>query len=357
MSIRSIQNQLNHAFDNCLTVGISKRGAKASGIFEDWMSFSNRRYKEIKSIIRQFSNWYKDNYPSWNVLVCDVTADDWQRWVEYKQLSGDWVYSTARETVSVIGKLGDCVNHTFYGVNVDWRIGVRALPMKTGKVKKHSMSDEDIRVLSAAMMGVRSGARYAVEITNRTGLRVDEVAHLRGDRIDLNNEIVDVVEGMKNNRVRFVPIREEDVDFFRFLNGKYGDDYVCGGILAESVDARVRKEMKVIESPDGTGRTLAEKYPLETLHAIRKNYARKRMDEELKTGLSINSAWNNVLDELGHGEDREDLFDTYIGEKFGAWQKPMTKKQKLQKSAKLSKRRSRSVSLGAVGYQKKNPEK
>lgn len=313
MSTRSLENQLCYAINQAMKTGVSKRADKRSGAYQKQNIYSNARYRELRSLSKQFARWYRDKRGGWNILIEAVTAQDWQAFIEYKQIDERaWSIRTTRERISAIGKLQEIVNRAYYSANVDWS-DVRALPVRVGKCKDTAMDPEDVALLTGAMGSIRSGARHAVEITWRAGLRADEVAHLRGSAVDLTGQVLVVREGAKNNRYREVPIRDKDFPFFYRLHCMYGEGYVCGGIKSETIDGRIRKAMKELMAADGTGRTLAEKYPFETLHSVRKAYARARMSEETDKGLTRSRAWDVVCRELGHGNDRSDLFDVYAG--------------------------------------------
>ena len=314
MNLRSLRSQFGHAINRCVRTGSKKDADKKSGVKKEqpWRLYSNERIRQLRDIAYQFSNWYRDNHDGWKILLSNITAEDWQQFIEYKQLSEDWSIKTTRGRIDVIQKLACCVNHAFRDCQVDWS-GLEPLEIRMEPVKINAMERQDYEMLSVALSNTRSKGRDAADIGIRVGLRIDEIAHLKAERINIDEAIIEVREGAKNDRDRDVPIRLEHLVYFENLKSKIGTGYVTGGILADSINAHMRRQMKKLISLDGTGRSLDEKYPCETEHAIRKAYARERMAEERIKGKSERCAWNIVCDELGHGEDRKDLYATYIG--------------------------------------------
>ena len=51
------------------------------------------------------------------------------------------------------------------------------------------------------------------------------------------------------------------------------------------------------------------------IHAIRKAFATSEYQRFRAEGLSHREAWGNVSEELGHGRDRNELFQVYVGNK------------------------------------------
>ncbi len=97
-------------------------------------------------------------------------------------------------------------------------------PEKKESVRSKAMSKKDIDILREAMKESRSFAKDALEITVRAALRVDEVAHLKAEHINLTQKTIYVSpEGAKNGRERTVPIRDSDLPYFRELLARNPD--------------------------------------------------------------------------------------------------------------------------------------
>jgi len=100
-------------------------------------------------------------------------------------------------------------------------------PITKESVRDKKMEKTDFDRLKENMKDCRSFARETIEISYRTGLRIDEVAHIRGCDINLENKSLHVIEeGAKNGRARDVNIRDKDVEYFKQLKEKYPDGYL-----------------------------------------------------------------------------------------------------------------------------------
>lgn len=165
------------------------------------------------------------------------------------------------------------------------------------------------------MQDCRSFSKDAIEITARIGLRVDEVAHLRREDINIQDKTVFVSrEGAKNGKERTVPIRDKDINYFKDLLDRYTNEGYLTSINAKSLSKNIRRYMTQTKDKDGV--LLSDKYKNTTEHAIRKLYATERMKElrgnaPLENEKEEMKKWNVVSEELGHGKGRKNLYNTY----------------------------------------------
>lgn len=192
---------------------------------------------------------------------------------------------------------------------------IKSPEVKKEKVKDKAMSRDDLNRLKETMKEARSFSRDALEISSRCGLRVDEIAHLKAEHIDLNNKTLYVSpEGAKNGRERVVPIRDKDIIYFGELKDRSPARGYLTNINAKSIDKSIRRYMN--QTTDNRGESLGHKYPRETIHSIRKLYATERMrelrgNEPLADKREEMKCWDKVSQELGHGAGRENLYKTY----------------------------------------------
>lgn len=188
-------------------------------------------------------------------------------------------------------------------------------PTTREKVKDQAMSKDDFLRLREAMKDSTSFSKDALEISYRCGLRVDEVAHLKAEHINLSKkEIYVSSEGAKNGRARTVLIREKDLSYFKDLKDRSAETGYLTKIQSKSIDKTIRRYMKNIK--DEKGQSLDQKYEKETIHAIRKLYATERMREirglePLEDKKEEMKAWGKVCEELGHSQNRDKLYNTY----------------------------------------------
>lgn len=195
--------------------------------------------------------------------------------------------------------------------------GLRIPEPDHDRIRTKAMDPADLDALrkSFADRNSQSDGRIALEIAYRGGLRAREVARLHTDQIDIENAILRKIDG-KGGKLRDVPIRRQDMEFFTTLKQQGG--YVCRNSGHRNADGTginraIRDEMRRIG--------IAEKYEKTTIHAIRKLYARERMMELTGTDLRQDprqnfkerKAWEIVQTELGHGSTlRMELYVRYV---------------------------------------------
>lgn len=188
-------------------------------------------------------------------------------------------------------------------------------PKTKESTRDKAFTPDDLNRLKESMKNSRSFAKEAVEITARCGLRIDEVAHLKREDINLSEKTIFVDrEGAKNGKARVVPIRDKDMNYFKELLEKYPERGYFTKTDAKSISKSIRRYMD--KTQDREGVLLSKKYEKTTDHAIRKLYATERMkelrgNEPLSNNKEEMKNWNIVSKELGHGEGRKNLYNTY----------------------------------------------
>ena len=188
-------------------------------------------------------------------------------------------------------------------------------PKTKESTRNQAFTPDDLNRLKESMKNSRSFAKEAVEITARCGLRIDEVAHLKREDINLSEKTIFVYrEGAKNGKARVVPIRDKDMNYFKELLEKYPERGYFTKTDAKSISKSIRRYMD--KTQDREGVLLSKKYEKTTDHAIRKLYATERMkelrgNEPLSNNKEEMKNWNIVSKELGHGEGRKNLYNTY----------------------------------------------
>ena len=346
---RSIAQQLNYAINDNRRIGESKRGYKMTHDGKTGAQiFSNMYSKALHDTAKSLGKFMKEMYPEVR-MANQITSQHVQSYID--AMAPNWSRQTVENKISQIQKIGECINTTFpnknrdktelygieygikpnlYGINselvtsdkqqygiksnlygIEYRINNShpyeiEQPKNIGResVRNMSIAREDIDLLRRNMP-IDSNARICLEITSRCGLRVNEVACLKRENINLEKRYLEIREGSKNGKWRNVPIRDKDLDFFRNLYENTSHRYITHGVKPDSLNKGIRREMKELG--------ISDKYLCTTNHAIRKAYASERMDEERAIGKSERKAWSIVQQELGHGSDfRQALYNAYI---------------------------------------------
>ena len=314
--VRSLNQQIQYAITQHIAFGQSKHADKRnSQTATDNKIYSINRTEDLRETTKAFCRYMKERHPDVR-MVRDIRAEHVQAYIAHK--APVWTERTAREVASRFHKLDKLVSITYRGTR-EFSRDIAPKYEKAHKIRDKAMGKEHFDKLRESFANSRSVGRDAIEITARCGLRVSEVACLRTQDINLERGTLYVRrEGAKNGRERYVPIREQDRAFFADLRDKslaHIGGYVCKGSGANTINKAIRREMGKITLDDG--RTMAAHYVKTTEHAIRKMYATERMveirgAEQLEDRKAEMRAFDIVSCELGHGENRHELYKDYI---------------------------------------------
>lgn len=300
---RNLNQQLQHAISETFREGGKKHEYRIAHNGTDNLTFGVQTNENIRAVAKQFSKYMKENHPEVR-MVRDISSEMVDEFLRCK--AKNWSIKTCEERLSDMRVIfGKC--NRVYGRMHSLDHLTPPIPGH-GNIRTVAMTIEDYYKLAKSFInrGTTSIAPTAMQLSHRIGCRINEAAHLRTGAIDLNKGVVHLTEGTKGGKHRDVPIREKDRNFFISLKSIGEDVYVCHGIQAESIDKAIRREMKRIG--------ISNHYERTTDHSIRKLYAKERMEEERKKGLSERQAWEIVQQELGHGRHyRHELYVTYVG--------------------------------------------
>lgn len=257
------------------------------------------------------SNWLKEAHPEIKE-VREIAPEHIQEWINDR--SEHWTQKTLENHLCHIKYLEEQAQRAFGKDNVKFYKTDFERPKTKESERDKAMSDKDFLRLRETFKDSRTFAKDAIEITYRSGLRVNEVAHLKREDINLENKTIYVSrEGAKNGRSRIVPIRDKDLQYYKDLLERNQQEGYLTNIKADSINKAIRRAMK--DTRDEKGETLDHKYK-QTEHAIRKLYATNRMREErglepLTDKKEEMKCWDKVSKELGHGEGRINLYKVY----------------------------------------------
>ncbi|MCR4745525.1 MAG: site-specific integrase [Lachnospiraceae bacterium] len=301
-----LKSELNNVISKSLMIGQSKREYKEKhrGSTEGKI-FGIQTTETLRATANQFSKWAERKYP--DLKIRKITAEIVNEW--FKEHEKTWSRKTALDKASDMRNIMARAERIYHKCKFDPR-ALQEIAGYTEKVRDKAMTGEDIKKIrdSFTARGSRSEARTALELSARLGMRVNECVDYRnrGSCIDIVNRKVHIVG--KNGKWRDVPIRPADIGFMTELKERIGPDgRFCGNTRAESMSRAIRREMERVG--------ISKEYERTTNHAIRKFYARERMNEEREKGLSERNAWEIVQKELGHGDKfRQVLYDVYIGQ-------------------------------------------
>lgn len=310
--IRNINQQLNYAISKSLKIGESKHSAKKNGTYREGNIYSNNTLQSYKDTAKNLSNWLKEKHPEIKNVV-DIKQEHIQEWINDR--GKNWSARTLENHMTKIKYLEEQSKKVFGRDNVNFYNKDYEKPKTKESTRNVAFSRDDLNRLRESMKNCRSFSKEAIEITSRVGLRIDEVAHLKREDINLSEKTIFVSrEGAKNGKERIVPIRDKDINYFKELLEKYPSNGYFTKSDAKSISKSIRRYMDKTQDKDGV--LLSKKYEKTTDHAIRKLYATERMkelrgNEPLANSKEEMKKWNIVSKELGHGEGRKNLYNTY----------------------------------------------
>lgn len=326
----SLRNQANYAISKVVKFGSSKKADRLNDdCNHESMLYGIHRTEDLRDTSNALARHLNENFPEiqkWH----DVRPEHVQDFLNTRALreGRGWSKRTCEEMISRMCKLYEIFREGL-SIRNEFSEGLEVVYKHEKPVRNKAMKPEHLELIRASFRdrGSRSAGWTAVEITMRTGVRIDEDACLRPEEINIENAVLHISgEGAKNGKARSVPIQPEHMDFFRKLReDTWGKDYCLGGVKAGSLNKSIREEMKRITvEHNGVQQTLSDIYPNSTNHAIRKLWARQRyfgllkeegiQSEHPRECPKCRKIWGIVQKELGHEKSlRKDLFTTYIG--------------------------------------------
>ena len=308
MAIRSLKSQINYAITKNAHIGESKRSyrnqhdGKTNG-----RTFSVGYTEVLRDCANSFAKYIKAEHPDIR-MAKEITTRVVQQWIDYNK--DKWSNATTNNRISQMQVIAQQINNTYKEADIHLdELKNNKDQKRDDKIRDKAMDRKDYEAIRYNLQQSQSQARHAIEIAGRNGLRIKEISCLKTKNIDLEKNVLHITEGAKNGKYRDVPIRKMDRNYYLNLKKELENmkqEYVCGGVKEDSLNRAIRSEMKQLG--------LNRKYEKTTNHAIRKMYARERMEEERSNGKSEEKAWSIVQKELGHGSGfRQALYKTYIG--------------------------------------------
>ena len=294
----SLAYQIRSAVNNNFREGTSKRAAKMSENGTGSTVYSYGHRKKLIEFGTQFANYCKSEF---NIKqLKDINQTHIDSFLKHKATT--CADTTLKTYYQHISKLNKCVNASFSSCKADWTKGVMIpagannTKQRDAKMSRESM-DKVLGVLDPSIASHRG-----IFIAEALGTRVEETVTIKGSDIDLNKGTVHVIG--KGGRPREIPIPEERIEAFKGFREDFGDSRIVD-IDKDSVNEEFRELRKELDIHDLDGTKSG-------IHAIRKLYATEHFEELVSQGMDEKQAWDATSDLIGHGENRNDLFKTYV---------------------------------------------
>lgn len=307
ISTRNLRQQFNYLITSNCRFGADKRAMKKNSCQQTSIVFSVKHAECLRNTVSNLCNFLKEQYPEIR-RVNQITSKHIEEW--YKIRADRWSIKTLEMHASNIRKLELLSKKMYSSCKNDF--SKAKFPDKVNRnpdrVRDIQMSEEDFRKIEEVLNNTKSKAKVAIQITYRAGLRINEVCHLKAERINIEKQVIEVREGAKGGRDRDVPIQPQDLEYFKNLKKTVSKGYVCP-IKPNSANMAIRKAMIQVG--------ISNKYLSTTTHSIRKLYAQNRYDELRNKGYEQGiTTFDMVSKMLGHNENRTDLFKVYVSNRW-----------------------------------------
>ncbi|MDF2700559.1 MAG: phage integrase family protein [Haloplasmataceae bacterium] len=302
--MNSLIDNFNYAITQNTKFGAQKHSIKKTD--KDHTNiYSLEDAKGLRDTAKNFCNYMKENH-SEITQIKKIKKEHIQEWIDKRSVN--WSNKTMECHLSHIQKLERVCKNTYQSCYRDFSNVTMPYREKQNKVRDVAMDKEDIQKLRDHFSNRTTECKLALEIECRLGLRSLELSLFRGEYIDINNKCVnlpaDNLSGTKGKRGRTISINEKDIYFFSELQRIVPN----GRILTISEDALNKGFRRALKDLD-----IANKYPKTTIHAMRKAWATERYNNLLELGHDDSiKTFDIISKELGHGENRHDLYKTYI---------------------------------------------
>jgi integrase len=302
MGSHNLAYQIQTALECAFRPGMDKYAAKHNGDSIDKIcSFNEKR--SLQEVSYQFRDFMRENYPQIK-MVRDVQSDHWQAFLNKKAQTCST--ATIKNYISRVHKIQVICQNKFK-FKANWADGIvtpqSAKTPSNEKLRIQAMGKQDLKkVIAYGYKNCTSQAIPAIDLCYRFGLRDSEVASLKVSCIDFGKNSLHVIG--KGGRHRYIEIKRDDVGVLKKLcEGKSKEDKLIA-IKADSVNQQINRILKKLN--------LKSKYPLTSIHAIRKLKAQELWSEKRELGWSKKDTMNFVSEYLGHGKGRYDVINTYV---------------------------------------------
>lgn len=280
--------------------GVSKHSDKRSGQ-KAGKIYSYSTYNNRQDVAKEFANFMKENHPEIR-RASDLNERHSTEFIAKK--SSEVNTNTLNYLRSELKGIAESINHTYKSCDISLNTPVLA-GNSNKNVKTVSMLKEDYTKLVNSYNTQFDTGAVGAQVIYASGLRSHEVCKLKGTDIKIaDGKAVVHVESGKGGRSRDVIVRDpERVSILETISNHFKESQVCD-IKSSSLESNISRHLKQIDT--------SQDYKYNICHSIRKEYAQDSYDQLKEEGKSVSEAWGTVCENLGHSEDRQALFNTYI---------------------------------------------
>lgn len=330
-----MKSQLGYAVEQAVSFGVSKRSVRAdsatTGGIEDKI-FSLARRNDMRKFADELGKFIMQQYPEVRRAV-DIKPEHIEAFLEKK--AGTCKKITMQKIRSNVRKM-EAVAKSAFGDGINWGTQKVTLPQagegagfeKNMPLPMHQSAAIVEVMKEKAQRANGSQAWRGVEVGRWTGMRINEVAHLKVENIHLQPDKGDTRDrwgfgyvhvlkgpqgGAKGGRERYIaiPTQEAQEALKTAIRGLSGDAYVVtntktGGMVdPDTISASMDRAMQALGIKDT--------YKGDKMHGCRKAWAQKVYDQLRHEGNNRQQAKAITNELLGHSGDRE-VIKRYVGD-------------------------------------------
>lgn len=299
---RNLKSQLWYGISKCFKEGVDKRAVKKeNGKNMTYNIYSYDEVFRLKDTARALQNFLKENGYKTNDFK-KVDAEQIQKFLNIAKENG-CTQNSINTYANSLFKIEKVLNKA-YGFNLGWRSDT-SIPIAK---KAHSglrgannaIRREDYnKILNYTKKNI-SQSGYALRIQDFLGVRVEEVARINKNNIDLENKTIKLTN-TKGGKEITMDIPRDKVGLVKeILDRNYHENR-----LFSIEGSSVNKYLRVVEDK--------LKIDRHSNHDIRRLIPQEKYDSYRAEGLNIKDATNKTSAWLSHGDNREDMLEkSYI---------------------------------------------
>lgn len=301
---KSIKHQLIHSINSNFKAGQDKHSLKRAGYERQSTIFSYADRKNLIDTAAGFANWLKGQ-PDAPCRLYEITPQHIQSYLNAH--AKEWTAATFKTRLSHLRKLEALAARTYPNSTISFTAGVVVPTTATSPKRTVQVSAADYERLLSFSAQSKSQARHAVFLAGSCGLRVAEVAKLKGSDITVKPDgsaEVRVVDS-KGKRSRTITLNNPDTAArLAEIRREAGEGRVCA-VQSGSLNAYLRRAFAELDMTEYTKHKTG-------FHALRKLAAQRHFDDCRGRDLSIKEALAETSVFLGHGRDRDELMRHYV---------------------------------------------
>ena len=292
--------QFYKAIKPCVCLGVDKHSYKKSGC-DKVKIFSYEDRRNIIKVTGLLCDYLEEFYPEIEYIK-NIKCEHVQQF--FLEKANYCSKSTLKNYNYCIRKLEKIVKQELH-LHVNYTSNVIIPKSCNVALRTIKMSDDDLNILLGECDKSNSKAVNGIKLAILFGLRVSEVCKIKGKDLKMDEGIIHIHDS-KGKRCRDIKIETEEqrklCEYIKAIVS--GEDRICP-LREDSVNTTIKRMLI-------KNKITRYKESKTSIHSIRKNYATKDFEENLKETDDVNKAWDKTAEKLGHNSGRIALKNVYV---------------------------------------------